>query len=295
MSADTLPFLEAVAGFSRAESRSSADRPIKLAVVDPAYDAFATYPSAPPAARVTFEGESTLSTKAYGYVGGFIPWPGLRVFLVPVGNTYLIGGAIQLQTPQGFWQNAAGSSSGTEFGGGSYIDTDDGLVVAGDASIAGDLLVDGVGAVRWKKKTSATPRSNTTSVSADPVLSSLTLEVGTWEIFAVLNMTGTTGDIKTKWVFSGTFDGLKSCIGPSDATELQDRTNSLGKFSVHVPATEVGYGLNSTSSFATAIEVGFVTVTVTGAFSIHWAQQTADNVNATSMQTGSYLRATRLE
>jgi hypothetical protein len=140
---EALSFLEAVTGFHRSSSRSSADRPVRLAVIDPAYNPWSGYPDAPPPARVTFEGESVLSTKAYGYAGGFIPWAGMRVFLVPIGNTYIIGGAINTQTPQGFWANAAGTESGVEFGGGSFFDTDEGLVIAGDASISGDLTVAG--------------------------------------------------------------------------------------------------------------------------------------------------------
>jgi hypothetical protein len=291
-----LSFLEAVQGFTEGGSRSSADRPIRLAVVDPAYNAWAGYPSAPPPARVTFEGESTLSTKAYGYVGGFIPWPGLRVFLVPIGNTYVIGGAIQTQTPQGFWSNAAGTESGVEFGGGSYLDTDEGLVIAGDAAISGDLSVAGVGAVKWKRKPSDTSRTNTVTVATDPHLTGLVLEPGTWELWVSLNMSGSTGDIKTKWIFTGgAADTLKTCWGPSDATELQSRTNTMARMAVHQPETEVGYGLNDTGAYASALEWGLVTVTTQTSWSLQWAQQAADATNATQLRSRSYARATRLE
>jgi hypothetical protein len=133
-----LSFLDAVAGYVDSGSRSSADRPIRLATVDPAYTPWVAYPAAPPPARVTFDGESTLSGKAYPYASGFIPWAGSRVVLVPIGNSYLITGALSPQTPQGFWQNAAGTESGVEFGGGSFYDTDEGLVIAGDAAVSGD-------------------------------------------------------------------------------------------------------------------------------------------------------------
>ncbi len=138
---DALSFLEAVAGFSRGRNVSSADRPIRLAVIDPAYDPWDTYPAAPPPARVTFEGESDLSGKAYPIVAGFIPRAGVRVWLLPVGNTYVIGGQIDQQVPQGFWSDVDGADAGVEFGGGSYFDASEGLVLAGDAAIAGDLSI----------------------------------------------------------------------------------------------------------------------------------------------------------
>jgi hypothetical protein len=132
-------FLDAVTGHLDNGRTSSADRPIRLAVVDPAYDPFAAYPAATPPARVTFDGESTLSGKAYAVAQGFIPRPGQRVWMVPVGTTYLISGAVSAQTPQGFWQAADGTDSGVELGGGSYFDTTEGLYLETDATVAGDL------------------------------------------------------------------------------------------------------------------------------------------------------------
>lgn len=165
---DALSFLEAVAGFSRGRGLSSAERPIRLAVVDPAYDPWSTYPGAPPPARVTFEGESTLSGKAYPIVGGFIPRAGVRVWLLPVGSTYIIGGQLDQQVPQGFWSNADGTDAGVEFGGGSYFDVDEGLVLAADAAIAGDLSVGadgksvGRGVVMTNQSTSSSGNYTTT-------------------------------------------------------------------------------------------------------------------------------------
>jgi hypothetical protein len=136
-------FLDAVSGYAQSGPRSSADRPIKLAIVDAAYDPFVDYPDQPPPARVTFEGESTLSTKAYAIAGGVIPLAGQRVWLVPIGNSYLIGGTCGTHNSQGFWESADGTEAGVEFGAGSYINDAEGLVVAGDASFTGDVMVDG--------------------------------------------------------------------------------------------------------------------------------------------------------
>lgn len=70
---------------------SSADRPNRLAVVDPAYVA-AAFPGTLP--RVTFEGEDALTVKTYNVLSSYAPQPGHRVLLVPVGNTYVIVGRL---------------------------------------------------------------------------------------------------------------------------------------------------------------------------------------------------------
>lgn len=138
----SIDFLSAVAGFARsAGGVTSSDKPIRLAVIDPAYDPLVNVPNAAPAARVTFEGESTLSGKAYPVRDGFLPTAGQRVYLLPIGNTYLIAGSVGGQAAQGFWQDALGA--GVEFGGGSYFDTDAGWVLGHDVSILGDFTVDG--------------------------------------------------------------------------------------------------------------------------------------------------------
>lgn len=136
-----LNFLDAVAGYVRAGSESSADRPIRLATVDPAYSAWTNYPNAPPPPRVTFDGEGTLSTKAYPYANGLIPWAGMRVYMVPIGNTWLIVGQVGASSAQGFWQSPDGLQAGLELGGGSYFDEESGLYIAGDISAEGDLSV----------------------------------------------------------------------------------------------------------------------------------------------------------
>lgn len=140
---DPIQFLDAIAGYAQAGSNASSDRPIKLARIDPAYNRLTGYPGPPPTARVTFEGESTLSGKYYAIANGYIPSPGERCWMVPVGTTYLITGAVNPQTSQGFWQDADGTDSGVEFGDGAFYDTTDGLYINNDATITGALLVGG--------------------------------------------------------------------------------------------------------------------------------------------------------
>lgn len=85
---------------------SSADKPVRLAVVNPSHTS--GWP------RVTFEGESTLSGKSYPHVDSYSPAAGDRVVLVPVGSTYLIVGAISTTgagVPAGSVQAYAGSTA----------------------------------------------------------------------------------------------------------------------------------------------------------------------------------------
>lgn len=168
-----LDFLDAVTGHVDRGRTSSADRPIRLATVDPAYDPFFDYPAAIPAARVTFEGETTLSAKAYAVAGGFVPRAGQRVYLLPQGNGYLIAGSVNTQTPQGFWQEASGAESGVELGGGSYYDTTDGLYLEGDLTVTGQATMAGrpittgrgAGLVHWAFYTASTDASGVLTIT----------------------------------------------------------------------------------------------------------------------------------
>lgn len=141
---DSLGFLQAIAGYTRnapSSGSSSAERPIRLAVVDPSYSAFSgIYPDGVNPARVTFEGESTLSGKYYPVAVGYVPGPSQRVWMVPIGTTYMIAGAVASDQSQGFYD---GNATGIEFGGGNYFDTLEGLSLETGASIGGDLEVVG--------------------------------------------------------------------------------------------------------------------------------------------------------
>ena len=105
---DPIAFLDAVAGYAREENRGgSADRPIRLATIDPAYDA-STYPATLP--KVTFDGESTLSGKRYTVLTpGYLPRASDRVILLPVGNTYVIIGSVDQDAANFFGPTAWGT------------------------------------------------------------------------------------------------------------------------------------------------------------------------------------------
>lgn len=298
---EPLDFLDAVAGFQRSQSRSSADRAIRLAVVDPAYNPWAAYPDPPAPARVTFEGETTLSTKAYAYANGYIPYAGTRVVLVPIGNTYLITGSLDPQTPQGFWQSDDGLDSGVEFGGGSYYNTDDGMVIAGDLAVSGDLSVTGVGAYLSKIQGGSGPSvANSTSPLQRAASLTLPLSVGTWECHLYGAYTSVGGDIKVAWEFSGTCTGTRHSYGMSPFTintntqfATPSRDAAAARNSVHGYTTEVPYGANDSTNQAGFHEHGFLVVTVAGNWTIGYAQYISNGAQA-QMQGSTMITARRV-
>lgn len=116
---DSLTFLQSVAGFTRAQTDGSADRPWKIGTIDPAY-VKSSFPGTMP--KVTFDGESTLSGKTYVVMSGYRPAPSDRVVLAPVGTTYMIVGCLD-------------TDASAYFGGT--------LDVAGNATVGGTLGVTG--------------------------------------------------------------------------------------------------------------------------------------------------------
>jgi hypothetical protein len=135
---DAVDFLAAVSGAARADLPPGA----KLATVDPAYALGAGWPATPALPKVTFDGESTMSTKQYPIVAGYVPAASDRVVLVPVGRTYVIVGRLlpgSVGRPDGEW-NASGNQT---IGNGSET-----LVAFGTETTATPLVTratDGVG------------------------------------------------------------------------------------------------------------------------------------------------------
>lgn len=108
---EPLSFLQSVAGFAQANQPGFAPEKIRLATIDPAYVS-STYPGTLP--KVTFDGETALSGKRYPVMSPYLPTPGDRVVMVPLGATYLIIGP---------------------------TDQDASVYIGGDLKLAGDLTV----------------------------------------------------------------------------------------------------------------------------------------------------------
>jgi hypothetical protein len=300
-SVQPIAFLDAVSGYVRSSTDASSARPIRLAVVDPAYVTFGgLYPSGTNPARVTFEGETTLSAKAYPVASGYMPQAGDRVYMVPIGNTYLIVGSVSNGAAQGFYAKSGGDI-GVELGGGSYFDTDSGLSLETDAYVAGDLMVDGVGAQLYRQATAVGPSavSNTTTWYTQPSLY-LDLSIGVWDVRANIAYTGKGGSIVTRWGFTGAYTGGKWCQGLSPYTSgtvtlnLANRREAAPfRSGVHGFTTGIQYGTFDVSNSAAAVETGLVTVTTPGRWSIEYTQLTS-STDVTRMEAISYMTARRV-
>lgn len=301
-----IAFLDAVAGYVTSSSSSSADRPIKLATIDPAYSAFSgLYPSGVNPARVTFDGESTLSAKAYPIASGYIPQPGNRVYLVPIGNTYLIVGTISNLAAQGFYSSA--SDTGVEFGAGNYFDTTEGLVlstdadIAGDISVGGDLNVDGVGAFLYKMQGGDGPSvANNATTFQSPSTLFLDLPVGVWETHLSIAYTTVAGDIQGRWAFTGTWSGGKYVQGispfaaaTSTVTDANSRDSAPSRNGWHGVTTAIPYGGNDSANYAGAHEWGIQTVTVAGRWTYEYCQRVSAGAQA-MVRGPSYMTARRV-
>jgi len=86
-----ISFLEAISGYVEDGRTSSADRPFRIATIDPAYDSTA-FPLTLP--QVTFDGESALTAKRYQCLSPYHPKKADRVLMAPAGHTYVILGSL---------------------------------------------------------------------------------------------------------------------------------------------------------------------------------------------------------
>lgn len=115
MTIDARDFLDSVAGYANSSNtgqKSSANRPVKLGSID------VNYTSGTP--KVLFDGESTISDRGYSWVGSYTPVNGERVFLIPVGQSYIIGGKLESKLPYSRYVQLPLESGWVNYDAGSY-------------------------------------------------------------------------------------------------------------------------------------------------------------------------------
>lgn len=88
MKIDPITFLDRVAEYTQDSTQTSADKPMRLAIIDPAYAGVGL-------PKIKFDGELTVSGKQYAVMGNYLPAANDRVLLAPVGTTYLILGRVR--------------------------------------------------------------------------------------------------------------------------------------------------------------------------------------------------------
>lgn len=144
-------------------------------------------------------------------------------------------------------------------------------------------------------KTAATPRTNST-LTDDPELAGIPLAVGSWWIRMHIwaSNTVTTGNIKTQWSFTGTWNTpLRHCAGPdvttggpSDITEM--------KLQPFATTTDAVYDLGASAAYTGITEyTASAVVSVAGNLALAWAQNVT-NATATNVQPGSFIEVRRI-
>lgn len=138
------------------------------------------------------------------------------------------------------------------------------------------------------KKNSQRLASSTTLINDNDLYT--TLDAGcTYEIFAVLSVSGTTGvDINVTW--ASVAGGFRSCFGVSDAATSGTSGNALAMSPISWPSA-VRYGLTSRN---TIIERGYVTIGDNPQlFNLQWAQWVS-STSAIKVHQGSFLKYRRV-
>jgi hypothetical protein len=224
------------------------------------------------------------------------------VWLVPIGNSYLITGPVTNYSSQGFYANPGGTDVGVEFGDGSYFDATSGLYLLTDAEIQGDLEVAGIGAYLFKHRTvDGAAAINTVVLINDSVLF-LDLSIGVWELHAhFIYSAASTQDFKSGWTFSGTWSGSKSAHGVSPfvaaTTTVAANNGDAGaaRNSSHDINASIQYGRGvSASALVAASENAAATVTVAGRWTLQHSQRVATAGNQTLLRAGSWMSARKV-
>lgn len=145
-------------------------------------------------------------------------------------------------------------------------------------------------------KLNTTSRASTTTYTADPDLSAITLGIGTYEIefFLLISFTGGTGQrMKTTWGFSGSWNNpVRGCIGPSGAAATpasRDAATEVNFNGALANADSLYQATNNALPLIVRESSSNVTVSTQGDLSLQWAQVTS-SVNAAVVQVGSYVR-----
>lgn len=137
-------------------------------------------------------------------------------------------------------------------------------------------------------KTGDTSRASTTTASADPDLVVALDANSLYEWVLVVRASGNGGDIKIAFTApSGASMVQRTSHGPDLGTADATNTN-VRMTSGHAAATELSYGL--TTANCLVMERGLLDTSSAGNLTMLWAQDSS-NVNATTVESGSYLKA----
>jgi hypothetical protein len=159
---------------------------------------------------------------------------------------------------------------------------------AGNNAIETNYPISAPGVDKVYTKGSATTRTSTASLAADPDMTT-SLGVGVFQIYIYVLVSGGAGGYSIRPTFSGTLNAA--------ATGLAWRRSAIAGF-VHgnapLDASTQSFAVSSLSSSLEFIIIeGLVVTTGAGTFSVDWAQNSS-NAAGTTFSAGSFLLVKRL-
>jgi hypothetical protein len=144
-------------------------------------------------------------------------------------------------------------------------------------------------------KASSTARNTTTTYAADPELTGIPLAVGSYEIELILFWTQTTTatqKVKTRWIFSGTWNNtVRAVIGAGSNNTAAPGNVAESQISAYrADDQDAVYCQAAGGTFGIVREISRnVVVTVAGDLSLHWAQS-ASSGNNTTVHAGTVFQ-----
>lgn len=174
-------------------------------------------------------------------------------------------------------------------------------VYGGDIIYASDLNgIEDRLPVTYVKTTTKAVTSSTT-LADDNELINIPLGIGTFTVELILYLTFAAASvgIKTRWAFSGTWNGasaFRSCFGPGSTNTSTSNTavtpSTISAFTLD--SQDAIYSAGNISAYTTAREYAAnVVVTVAGNLKLTWAQN-ASSASAVNVRQNSQFTVTQL-
>jgi hypothetical protein len=173
----------------------------------------------------------------------------------------------------------------------------------GNATVAGNLTVSGIGSRQTKYRTSNATKTSNTTLATD---TQITFAVDAGAVYTVegLLLHSGPGDFKMGWTFpsgtDGTWQGLGNGVtvisGTSGGGTQQDTSSTWG-YAVRTESTDLAsprtYGGIAANGYGVQVKATVRVGGTAGTFALQWAQGTSD-ATATTLYLDSYLTLERV-
>jgi len=175
----------------------------------------------------------------------------------------------------------------------------------GDTHLGGNLVVEGIGQVQFKRRSSDASKTSNATVADDTQITFSVDASATYEFHGMCKYTGgTTGDFKMGFSYPtgslGEWTGIGNgtTVFSPNGTAIQSNTVSSSGYMVRTESTDIAatraYGGISTSDEYCVQFRGILRVSTTaGTFALQWAQNNSEAV-ATTLYADSYIVLTKV-